>query len=63
MRRIIEANQLAQALKSNRGVTAIEYGLILALVALAIVTAVTALSGNLTGTFNYIAAFFGNAAH
>ena len=55
--------EFARALKSNRGVTAVEYGLILALVALAIVAAVNLTSGNLTATFNTIATFFGNASH
>jgi len=63
LRLIADAVQLARALRSNRGVTAVEYGLILAMVALAIVTAVNAMTGNLTGTFNTIAGFFGNNSH
>ena len=42
-------------LKSESGVTAIEYGLIAALVAVAIVTAVTLVGTNLTTVFNNVA--------
>ncbi len=37
------------------GVTAIEYGLITALIAVVIITAVTAIGTDLAGIFNYIA--------
>ena len=44
-------------LKTNcRAVTALEYGLIAALIAGVIVTAVTLVGTNLTGTFNTLAA-------
>ena len=36
------------------GATAIEYGLIAALIAVAIIAALNALSGNLKNTFNYV---------
>ncbi len=36
------------------GVTAIEYGLIAALIAVAIIIAITAVGTNLSGIFNYI---------
>jgi pilus assembly protein Flp/PilA len=39
----------------DRGATAVEYGLMVALIAIAIVGAVTALGGNLTNLFNGIA--------
>jgi pilus assembly protein Flp/PilA len=39
---------------SERGVTAIEYGLIASLVAVAIVVAITAVGTNLSGIFDYI---------
>jgi pilus assembly protein Flp/PilA len=55
--------EFARALKSNRGVTAIEYGLILGLIALAIVAAVNLTAGNLSATFNTIGTFFGNYTH
>ena len=42
-------------LKSDDGVTAIEYGLIAALIAVAIITAVALVGTNLTATFNTIA--------
>ena len=41
--------------KSQRGVTALEYGLLAALIALAIITAVTLLGTNLSGVFNSVA--------
>jgi pilus assembly protein Flp/PilA len=41
-------------IKDESGATAIEYGLIAALIALAIITAVTALGTKLGGTFNNI---------
>ena len=40
---------------SDEGATAVEYGLMVALIAVAIILAVTALGGNLSGLFNYIA--------
>jgi pilus assembly protein Flp/PilA len=39
----------------KRGVTAMEYGLIAALIAVAIIAAVQAVGTNLAGTFNFIA--------
>ena len=36
------------------GATAIEYGLIAALIAVAIITALNTLSGNLKNTFNFV---------
>jgi pilus assembly protein Flp/PilA len=41
--------------KDEEGVTAIEYGLLAALIALAIILGATALGTNLNGLFNYIA--------
>ena len=38
----------------DSGATAIEYGLIAALIAVAIITALNTLSGNLKNTFNYV---------
>ena len=43
-------------LKDESGATAIEYGLIAALVAVVIITGLTALSGALNNTFNAVAA-------
>ena len=40
----------------SRGVTAIEYGLIAALIAIAAITMMTAVGTNLTGTFSKVAA-------
>ncbi|MGF6569501.1 pilus assembly protein Flp/PilA [Paraburkholderia sp. GAS333] len=48
-------------LRDNKGVTAIEYGLIAGLVALAIAGAVSTLSGNLTSAFTAIAALIAPA--
>lgn len=41
--------------QDEEGVTAIEYGLIAALIAVAIIVAVTAVGTNLTTVFNFIA--------
>ena len=38
----------------DKGATAIEYGLIAALIAVAIITAVTSVGTNLRGTFNNV---------
>lgn len=40
--------------RDEEGATAIEYGLIAGLIAVAIIVAVTAVGTNLTGTFNFI---------
>jgi pilus assembly protein Flp/PilA len=42
-------------LKDDRGASAVEYGLLVALVAAVIVGAVTLLGGNLSQTFTYVA--------
>jgi pilus assembly protein Flp/PilA len=44
-----------QFLRDESGATAIEYGLIAALIAVVIITAVTAVGTNLQGTFNTVA--------
>jgi pilus assembly protein Flp/PilA len=41
--------------KDESGATAIEYGLIAALIAVVIITAVTTIGTNLKGTFNNVA--------
>ena len=43
------------SIKSEQGVTAIEYGLLASLIAVAIITAVTLVGTNLTATFNTVA--------
>jgi pilus assembly protein Flp/PilA len=43
------------SIDSEKGVTAIEYGLIASLVAVAIIVSVTLVGTNLAATFNYIA--------
>ncbi len=47
---------LLHATRNEQGVAAIEYGLIAALIAIVIVTAVTLVGANLSGVFNSIAA-------
>ena len=44
-----------RALMNDTGATAVEYGLIVALIALAIITAVTLVGTNLSGLFNDVA--------
>ena len=43
-------------IKNESGATAIEYGLIAALIAVAIITAATALGSSLSATFNSVSA-------
>jgi pilus assembly protein Flp/PilA len=47
---------VSRFLKDESGATAIEYGLIAALIAVAIITALTTVGSNLGGTFNNVAA-------
>ena len=47
-------NLLRRLIKEESGATAIEYGLIAALIAVAIIGALTALGGNLEDLFNSI---------
>jgi pilus assembly protein Flp/PilA len=42
-------------IKNESGATAIEYGLIAALIAVVVITAVTTIGTNLKGTFNNVA--------
>jgi len=51
----------ALALESRDGVTAIEYGLIAALIAVAIIAALTLLGTDLSSTFNMVAGHLGNS--
>jgi|BarGraNGADG00212_1021973.scaffolds.fasta_scaffold118756_2 pilus assembly protein Flp/PilA len=43
------------ALRSDRGATAVEYGLMVALIAVVIIVAVATLGTNLSGIFNTVA--------
>ena len=59
MRRLSDMCRSAYAwfkVESEDGVAAIEYGLMAALIAVVIITAVTTLGTNLTGVFNAVAA-------
>ena len=47
--------RIRKFLKDEAGASAVEYGLLVALIAAVIVGAVTLLGGNLKATFNYIA--------
>jgi pilus assembly protein Flp/PilA len=44
----------SEALKDRKGVTAVEYGLIAGLIAVAIIAILNTLGGSLTGVFNKI---------
>ncbi len=46
-------------LKNEKGATAIEYGLIAALIAVAAIGAMTSLGGKLTNTFNKVSSNMG----
>jgi pilus assembly protein Flp/PilA len=54
-RRLKSMEKLLKFLKDDRGASAVEYGLLVALIAAVIVSAVTLLGGNLKTTFDYIA--------
>jgi pilus assembly protein Flp/PilA len=45
----------ARMATAERGATAVEYGLMVALIAIVIIVAVSALGGNLSGLFNKVA--------
>ena len=47
-------------IRDEQGATAIEYGLIAALIAVVIIVAITAVGTNLTATFNSVAGKLGN---
>jgi pilus assembly protein Flp/PilA len=47
--------RLLKFLKNERGASAVEYGLLVAMVAAVIVGAVTLVGGNLLQTFNHVA--------
>jgi pilus assembly protein Flp/PilA len=51
---LIQSLAARRPFKSEAGVTAIEYGLIAALIAVAVITAVTTLGTNLTHTFTTV---------
>ncbi|PWE18763.1 Flp family type IVb pilin [Marinicauda salina] len=48
-------NLVSRFIKDESGATAIEYGLIAALIAVGIIAALTTLGGNLSGTFSNVA--------
>jgi len=58
---MIRALLSALALSSKQGVTAIEYGLIAGLIAVAIIAAVTLLGVDLSATFNTVAGHLGSS--
>jgi pilus assembly protein Flp/PilA len=49
-----EMKMIKKLFKNEDGATAIEYGLIAALIAVAAITAMTSLGGNLSNTFNKV---------
>jgi len=50
--------KLLELLKDDKGASAVEYALLVALITAVIVGAVTLLGGNLRATFDYIASIF-----
>lgn len=54
-------NRFAQLRSDDRGVTSVEYGLMVALIAVVIITAVTLLGNNLSTLFNNVATAIGGA--
>ncbi len=55
------AHMLSLRVKDERGATAVEYGLMVALIAVVIIAAVTALGGVLNGSFTDTCAAIGGA--
>jgi pilus assembly protein Flp/PilA len=54
-RRLKSMEKLLKFLKDDKGASAVEYALLVALIAAVIVGAVTLLGGNLKATFDYVA--------
>jgi pilus assembly protein Flp/PilA len=52
---LVKFQAKAAALRSDRGATAVEYGLMVALIAIVIIVAVTLLGTNLSTLFNNVA--------
>ena len=53
--RLVKFQVKIAALRSDRGATAVEYGLMVALIAIVIIAAVTLLGGNLSKLFSTVA--------
>jgi pilus assembly protein Flp/PilA len=53
--RLVKFQVKVAALRSDRGATAVEYGLMVALIAIVIIVAVGLLGGNLSTLFNNVA--------
>ena len=53
--RLVKFQMKIAALRSDRGATAVEYGLMVALIAIVIIVAVTLLGTNQSGLFNTVA--------
>ena len=53
--RLVKFQVKIAALRSDRGATAVEYGLMVALIAIVIIAAVTLLGGNLSTLFKSVA--------
>ena len=54
--RLVKLQVKAAALRNDRGATAVEYGLMVALIAIVIIGAVTLLGSRLNGLFGEVAA-------
>jgi pilus assembly protein Flp/PilA len=53
---------IKKLVRNEKGATAIEYGLIAALIAVAAITAMQSLGNNLSGTFNKVSSNMNSAA-
>jgi pilus assembly protein Flp/PilA len=49
------SNTVARVRRDEKGATAVEYGIMVALIAVVIIVAVSLLGGNMTSTFNDVA--------
>jgi pilus assembly protein Flp/PilA len=56
-----DMTKFMQFVRDDSGATAIEYGLIAALISVVIIAAVTLVGGNLTNTFNTVASSLAGA--
>ncbi|MGD9729117.1 MAG: Flp family type IVb pilin [Nitrospiraceae bacterium] len=57
---MVMVNELKRFVQDDEGATAIEYGLLAALIAVALIVGMQAVAGALNGTFNTVAAQLGS---
>ena len=60
--RLVKLQTKASALRDDRGATAVEYGLMVGLIAVVIITAVTALGSTIKTKLNFVVTKMGGTA-